>query len=158
MGTATSPSIARVGRVVCLAAAAFWLVAPAAGAAAAESNDDEIVIVVSADSPVKELSRLQLADIYLGRTSRFPDDQPAVPIDQEPESPARERFYETFLGRSQAEIKAHWSKIIFTGRGRPPRDAPTGADVKRVVAGDPKAIGYIERRLVDESVRVVRVE
>lgn len=158
MGAATTLSSARAGLVVCLAAASLWVLAPGAGAAAAESDDDEIVIVVSAENPVREISRLHLADIYLGRTSRFPNDRPAVPIDQAPDSPDRERFYQTFLGRSQAEVKAHWSKIIFTGRGRPPRDVPTGADVKRAVAGDPKAIGYLERRLVDESVRVVRVE
>jgi ABC-type phosphate transport system substrate-binding protein len=158
MGAAASLTIARAGLVGFLAAAALWLVPPAAGAVAAESKDDEIVIVVSADNPVREIPRLHLADIYLGRTSRFPDDQPALPIDQEPDSPVRERFYQTFLGRSHAEVKAHWSKIIFTGRGRPPRDVPTGADVKRAVAGDAKAIGYIERRLVDESVRVVLVE
>lgn len=141
-----------------LAAAALWQAMPVSGAAAAEPPGDEIVVVVSADNPVKEISRLHLADIYLGRASRFPDDRPAVPIDQAPDSPVRERFYKTYLGRSLAEIKAHWSKIIFTGRGRPPKDVPTSADVKEAVAGDPKALGYIERRLVDDSVRVVRVE
>lgn len=158
MGAPTALSIARADPVVVLAAAALWLVLPAAGAAAAESDGEEIVVVVSADNPVREIPRLYLADIYLGRISRFPAEQPAVPIDQAPDSPARERFYETFLGRSQAEIKAHWSKIIFTGRGRPPRNVPTSAEVKEVVAGDPRVIGYIERRLVDDSVRVVRVE
>lgn len=158
MSGATSLPSAAAGLVAIVIAAMLWEVPSAAAAAAAESDGEEIVVVVSADNPVRELPRLHLADLYLGRTSRFPDDRPALPIDQVPGSPGRERFYETYLGRSQTEIKAHWSKIIFTGRGRPPRDVPTSADVKKIVAGDPKAIAYIERRLVDDTVRVVRVE
>jgi hypothetical protein len=48
--------------------------------------------------------------------------------------------------------------MIFTGRGRPPRVVPTGVEVRAVVAADPRAIGYIERRLVDRSVRAVRID
>jgi ABC-type phosphate transport system substrate-binding protein len=142
------------GRRILAFATAVAMVSSVRGAAA----DDKVVVVVSAESSVTEMPRLHLADLYLGRTSRFPNGEPAEPIDQEPASPARAAFYHTYLGRSPAEIKAHWSKIIFTGRGRPPKDVPTGEDVRELVADNPRAIGYIERRLVDDSVRVVRVE
>lgn len=118
---------------------------------------DTLVVVVSAQRSAAELSRVHLLDLYLGRTSRFPDGTPAEPIDLEPGSAAREAFYQTYLNRSQAEIRAHWSKIIFTGRGRPPRDVSDGEEMKELIAGNPRAIGYIERHLVDESVRVVRI-
>lgn len=127
-------------------------------AAESEGNENEVVVVISAESSVTEMSRLHLADLYLGRTSRFPNGEPAEPIDQEPGSPDREAFYETYLGRSPAEIKAHWSKIIFTGRGRPPKDAQGSEEIKELVANDPQAIGYIARDLVDDSVRVVQVK
>jgi hypothetical protein len=54
-------------------------------------------------------------------------------------------------------MKAHWSKIIFTGRGRPPAEAADDAAVRDIVAGDPRAIGYIDASLVDSRLRVVRV-
>lgn len=118
---------------------------------------DTVVVVVSPASPVTEMPRLHLSDLYLGRTSRLPDGQPAEPIDQEPGSEARREFYERFLGRSQSEIKAHWSKAVFTGRGRPPRDVADGEAMKELLSGNTRAVGYIDRSLVDESVRVVRV-
>ena len=116
---------------------------------------DDVVAVVSAKSPITSLSQAQLADIFLGKTTRFPDGSPAMPLDQNEESPVRERFYAQFTGKSPAQVKAHWSKIIFTGRGQPPRQLAGGADVRRAVAETPGAIGYIDSKLVDSSVRVV---
>jgi ABC-type phosphate transport system substrate-binding protein len=141
-----------------LAAVVVLAASRCAAAAPAATGDDAVVVVVSAESSVTELSRLHLSDLYLGRTTRFENGEAAEPIDQDPESPVRTAFYEAYLGRSQAEIKAHWSKIIFTGRGRPPKAVANDEEVKELVAGDPSAVGYVERRLVDDSVRVVEVE
>jgi ABC-type phosphate transport system substrate-binding protein len=120
------------------------------GAAAAD-----VVAVVSSKSPVTVLSKNQVVDIFLGKTSRFPDGEQAVPIDQVEGSVQRDEFYTKFTGKSAAQIKAHWSKIIFTGRGQPPKEVPNGVDVKKLVVQNPRAIGYIERSLVDGSVRVL---
>lgn len=143
--------------------AALLLLAPGIRALAAQTVPDppeaadSVVVVVSAESPVAELPRMRLADIYLGRVSRFPDGRPAVPIDQSPGSRARDAFYETYLGRSGSEIKAHWSKLVFTGRGRPPRDVADGEAVKELVADNPGVLGYLSLGMVDESVRIVRI-
>jgi ABC-type phosphate transport system substrate-binding protein len=124
-----------------------------AGMAAAEA-----VAVVSARSPVTALSKNQVVDIFLGRVSRFPDGEPALPVDQAEGSPARDEFYAKFAGKSAAQIKAHWAKIIFTGRGRPPEELPNGIEVKKLVVRNLHAIGYIEQNLVDGSVRVLLAE
>ena len=116
---------------------------------------EEVVAVVSARSPVTSLSTTQVADIFLGRSTRFPDGTQAVPIDQNEDSPVRDRFYAQFTGKSPSQVKAHWSKIIFTGRGQPPRQASSGAEVKKMIADNPQAIGYIDPKLVDSSVRVL---
>lgn len=121
-----------------------------AGAAA-----PDVVAVVSSRSSVTVLTKNQVADIFLGKTSRFPDGEQAVPIDQVEGSAARDEFYAKFTGKSAAQIKAHWSKIIFTGRGQPPKEVPNSIEVKKLVAENPKAIGYIERSLVDGSVRAL---
>lgn len=115
----------------------------------------DVVAVVSSKSSVTALSKNQIVDIFLGKASRFPDGEQAVPIDQGEGSPARDEFYARFTGKSAAQIKAHWSKIIFTGRGQPPKEVANSAEVKKHVVEDPKAIGYIERSFVDDSVRVL---
>ena len=113
------------------------------------------VAVVSAKSPVTTLTKDQVADIFLGKASRFPDGSQAVPIDQAEGSAARDEFYLKFAGKSPAQVKAHWSKIIFTGRGQPPREVSSSIEVKKRVVDNPNAIGYIERAMVDGSVKVL---
>jgi ABC-type phosphate transport system substrate-binding protein len=120
---------------------------------AAASQD--VVPVVSAKSPVTGLKAGDVADIFLGKTSRFPDGSLAVPIDLAEEAPGRERFYTQYTGKSPSQVKAHWAKIIFTGRGQPPRQATTLAEAKKLIADNPNAIGYIEASQVDSSVRVL---
>jgi ABC-type phosphate transport system substrate-binding protein len=115
----------------------------------------DVVAVVSSSSTITTLSTNQLADIFMGRTTRFPNGELAVPIDQAEGSVARDRFYERVAGKTAAQMKAYWSKIIFTGRGQPPRAVSNSGDVKEALAKNPNAVGYIEQNLADASVRVL---
>ena len=115
----------------------------------------DVVAVVSSKNPVTSLSKNQVTDIFLGKTARFPDGTLAVPIDQEEGSAARNEFYATFAGRSPAQIKSHWTKIIFTGRGRPPMAVSNSTEVRHLIATNSQAISYMERSAVDSSVKVL---
>lgn len=116
----------------------------------------DVVAVVSAKSAITTLTKTQLADIFLGRVSRFPNGAQAVPVDQAEEAPARAVFYAQLVGRSAPQMKAYWSKIIFTGRGQPPQEVRSNEELKRRIAQDSNAIGYIDESLVDDSIKVVR--
>lgn len=122
---------------------------------AAGSSAADVVPVVSAKSEVSSLSTNQVMDIFLGRSSRFPNGELAVPIDQAEGSNIRDAFYMQFASKSAAQVKAYWSKLIFTGKGQPPREVSPSERVKRVVAENPHLIGYIERSEVDANVKVV---
>lgn len=52
-------------------------------------------------------------------------------------------------------MKALWTRLIFTGKAKPPKEVASDADLKKAVAADPKAIGYIKKSEVDGSVKVV---
>lgn len=97
----------------------------------------------------------QVADIYMGRSSRFPDGSPAMPCDLAEGSPTREEFYTKVVGKSAAQVKAHWSKLIFTGRGQPPRQVANNEEAKKLVNENPSALCYIDHRAVDPSVSVL---
>lgn len=116
----------------------------------------DVVVVVSSQSQVTALSKGQVADIFLGKARRFPNGAVAVPIDQAEGSAARDEFYMRVAARSAAQVKSHWSKIIFTGRGQPPLAVLNDGEMKKRIAANPAAIGYIDRRLLDASVREVR--
>jgi hypothetical protein len=115
----------------------------------------DVVAVVSARSSVITLSKSQVADIFLGKSGRYPNGTQAVPIDQEEGSPARTEFYTSYASKSPAQLKAHWSKIIFTGRGKPPLAVANSIEARKLIAADSRAIAYIDRNAVDSSVRVL---
>jgi ABC-type phosphate transport system substrate-binding protein len=115
----------------------------------------DVVAVVSSKSAVTTLSKNQVLDIFLGKTARFPDGSQAEPIDQSEGTIVRDEFYTKLAGKSAAQMKAYWSKIIFTGRGQPPKALPNSADVKKRLVENPTAIGYIDANMVDASLRVV---
>jgi hypothetical protein len=54
----------------------------------------------------------QMADIVVGKIARFPDGSQAVPIDQSEGTTVRDEFYSTVAGKSAAQMKAHWSRVV----------------------------------------------
>ena len=121
----------------------------------ASASGTDLVVVVSAKSQIMALSPNQISDIFLGKINTFPNGGQALPIDLTEGTPARDEFYARVTGKSAAQIKAHWSKIIFTGRGLPPKEVLDGNEVKRRLAENPNAISYMDQNMVDNSVRVL---
>lgn len=127
-------------------------------ALAATVASAEVVTVVSAQNPITALSRSEVSNVFLGKTNRFPDGTPAVPIDQPEGSTLRAEFYRGVSNRQPADLKAYWSKMIFTGRGQPPTVADNDEQVKKILASRPDAIGYIDRTAVDPRIKVLAVQ
>ena len=126
-------------------------------AASARAAASELVVIVSAKSPVATLRADQVADIFLGQLATFPDGAQAVALDQQVGSPQRDEFYAKVAAKSPPLLKAYWSKMIFTGRGQPPKEAGTSAAVRKMVADNPALIGYIDKAALDPSVKPVLV-
>jgi ABC-type phosphate transport system substrate-binding protein len=115
----------------------------------------DVVVIVSAKSRITSIKAEQAARIFLGKTSTFPDNGTAVPIDQAEGSPIREEFYSKVVHKTSTQLAAYWAKIIFTGDGRPPEILGSNAAVRKAVADNPNAIGYIDKSAVNKSVRVI---
>lgn len=114
-----------------------------------------LVVIVSASSNAPKLNAEQVSAIFMGTVKSFPNGDRAVPVDQSPGSPAYGDFYNQTAGRSEAQIKAYWSRMIFTGKGSPPQDGGDGAAVKKLVGANPNLVGYVDASLVDASVKVL---
>lgn len=117
----------------------------------------ELVVIVSARAPVTSLRAEQVADIFLAEANRFPDGSEAIAVDQNIGSALRDEFYDKVVHRTPALMKAYWTKMIFTGRAQPPREAAGNAAVRKLVAENPGMIGYIEKSALDPSVKPVLV-
>jgi hypothetical protein len=123
------------------------LAASTLGTVMAAQAGEPIAVVMAPGAPA--LSKDQVANLYLGRANDL------KPLDLPDGNPAREAFYKKATDRDSAQIKAVWSRVIFTGKGQPPKEMPDAAAVKKAVAADPKTVGYIDKSAVDASVKVV---
>lgn len=123
----------------------------------ATASAAELVVIVSARSPVVALTSDQVADIFLSRTVRMPGGDEVQPLDLPVGHAVRDEFYSRVASKSPALMKAYWTRMVFTGRGQPPRELSSMASIRKLVADNPSMIGYIERSALDASVKTVLV-
>lgn len=114
----------------------------------------ETVVIVVHPSNTADISADELSRLYLGRTRTFSNGESAVPINLAENQPMRTVFDEKALSRSSAQLKAYWSKLVFTGKGSPPQEAETVDEMVKLVATNPSIIGYVPESAADDRVRI----
>jgi ABC-type phosphate transport system substrate-binding protein len=115
----------------------------------------DLVVIVSSRNVIGAMSADQVAGIFLAQSGRFPGGAEAVAIDQPVGSPQRNDFYNKVASKSPALVKAYWTKMVFTGRGQPPKEATNSVAVRKLVSDNPGLIGYIDKSYLDASVKPV---
>jgi ABC-type phosphate transport system substrate-binding protein len=115
---------------------------------------EQVVVIVHKDNP-HSVDRQYVINIYTGATKGWPDGSPVFPLDQIEDSEARNLFYAQVVGRSPANMRALWTQNIFSGKGLPPKVASPDAEMRRIVATNRNAIGYIRASALDASVRAI---
>ena len=109
----------------------------------------EVVVVVNPKAAESSMTKEHVAQFFLGKSSSM------TPVDQPESAPIRAEFYKKVTDKEASQVKSLWSKLVFTGKATMPKEAADSAAVKKMVASDPKAIGYIEKSAVDASVKVI---
>lgn len=133
-----------------LIALVFWLMLTAA-----EGTQAQVVVVAGAGSAQPPVSREQLARLYLGSATVLADGSSAVLLDLPPTSPTRDQFYLKVTGKTAEQVAAGWARLAFSGKGARPEEVRDAAELKRRLAQDPKALGYLDIKELDDTVRVL---
>jgi ABC-type phosphate transport system substrate-binding protein len=124
-------------------------------ASAALSQAPEVVVIVHPDNP-HAADRNLVRRLYTGALRSWPDGSPAFALDLPEDHALRAAFSQQWLGRSVANVRAIWAQNIFTGRGLPPRVTSAETEMRRLVATNRNAIGYVGVAMVDASVAAHR--
>jgi len=138
--------------ILAVAVAAF----PArAGADSASASPFRVII--NASNPVNSVDHNFLVQAFLGKTTRWSDNQLIRPADLLPESVTRRHFSDEALRRSVGAVKSYWLQVIFSGHGVPPPEFETDADVVNFVRRTPGAVGYVSGAANVDGTKVVEV-
>ena len=114
----------------------------AAPAARAEAQDAYRVIV-NASNPASQISKTELARIFMKKRTTWESGTAVVVVDQSERSAARAQFSNQVLGKDVAAMKSYWQQSLFSGRGVPPVEKGSDTQVAQFVASNDAAIGYV---------------
>ncbi len=114
----------------------------------------EVVVVVGKESPVTSLSESQLRQLYLEGAGRIAGNSLKA-LDLPEESRVRTEFYEEAVGKSPAQMKSYWARMIFTGRGAPPRMVSGVRAMQVMLENNPELVGYLPADQVSSGLKVL---
>jgi ABC-type phosphate transport system substrate-binding protein len=129
----------------------------AAAAVAGPAAAGDLVVIVHADRN-QTLTEAEVAQIFLRQRRFWEDGEAIVPVNRDSGSEAREVFALRIFGESTRRLEIYWNRQYFQGV-LPPATLASDEAVKRFVATERRAIGYIAADRVDATVRaVLRIE
>lgn len=120
----------------------------------AQAAHAEIAVVVH-PSNNNALDEATISKIYLGREKSFADGTSVIPVSQGETAPVTAEFNDKVLKKTGSQLKAYWSKLVFTGKGTPPKEATSDEDVMNLVSSNPSLVGYVDASKVNSSVKVI---
>jgi len=115
----------------------------------------DVAVVVNLNNSTT-LSDSDISRVFLGKLKKFSNGEKATPVNLKFGSATRNEFEEKALKKSSSQIKAYWSKRVFSGKGKPPKELGTAKDIMALVASDVNAVGYVDASTVNDSVRVIK--
>ncbi len=95
----------------------------------------------------------ELARIYLKERRHWAGGETIVPVNHASGSSLRDAFSDVVLARTPQQLERYWNRQYFLGV-LPPATLASDEAVKRFVARERRAIGYIRASALDSSVRV----
>ena len=114
---------------------------------------DVVVIVNKAND--NAIDKNLVAKIYQGESRTWANGGSIAAYDLPEDNALRGAFDTELVGKSQGSLKSLWAQNVFTGKALPPKSAASDDDVKKVVAANKNAIGYIKAGSVDDTVKAV---
>ncbi len=125
-----------------------WTVAAQAG---------QFKVIVNSSVKTDALTRQQLSELFLKKTTKWGDGTVVAAVDQPDSSNVREAFSKEIHGKPASAVASFWNRQIFSGRDLPPLEKKTDAEVVAYVRSTAGAIGYVSESVATDGVRVVAV-
>lgn len=122
------------------------------------SAETPLYVIVNAKNPATKVDRQTVSDLFLKKRTRWSDDLSAQPVDLGQKSDTRAKFSRSVLGRDVASVRRYWAKLVFSGRGVPPPELASDADVIKYVTEHTGGVGYVSSASALTGVKVVEVK
>ena len=134
---------------ILLMAAILMFVSSVAGAQA-------VRVIANLSVKVDSISASELKSVFLEERSSLRDGSHVEPVLARG-GPAHEAFLRHYLGRSDADLRTYYRRLVFTGRGSMPKALASDAEIAAYIAKTRGAIGYVSPESSADGVRTLAV-
>jgi ABC-type phosphate transport system substrate-binding protein len=123
-----------------------------------EAQDTGFVVIVNSANSINSASKSDVSKWFQKKVTKWADGSTIEPVDQGADSAVREEFSEVVHGKGVSAIKSYWQKRIFSGKGVPPAEAGSDAEVIAFVKSNSGAVGYVSASADLSGVKVVQLQ
>lgn len=120
-------------------------------------NAEALVVIVNKSNPLKQMSKNEVKQIFLGKTTRFENGEKVKAADYRKGDQLRSPFFKKVCNKSPKDVDNYWYRMVFTGKGVPPKSFDSEASLVDFVANNENAIGYVRQSAVSSAVKTVLV-
>lgn len=110
--------------------------------------------IVVGKSSTNKAGLEELKQMFSGAKTSW-DNGNKVQIADQADSDVGKKFYDKFIGKSAVQVRSQWMKLVLSGQGSAPVKCSDDAAVKKAVAENPNAVGYISSGAVDATVKEI---
>jgi len=121
------------------------------------ASEAALAVVVAKTSKIESISKRELVDVYMGRFDVLESGHKVQPVDYENGSELRSLFYRSLVNKSERQINAYWSRLIFSGRAKPPVQVASPEESLSFILDNQSALSYIPVNRVSEEMKIVLV-
>lgn len=114
----------------------------------------DVALVVN-NSNSTAITKDAAAKIFIGKSKNFADGGSVTPVTLSEKSATTAEFNSKVVGKSASQIKAIWSKLVFTGKGSRPKSFASDEELMKFIAENPSAIGFVDASKVNGTVKVI---
>jgi ABC-type phosphate transport system substrate-binding protein len=136
-----------------------WILAVAlCSARSAFAGDERFIVIVHQNNPVTAIDRDFLRDAYLKKATDWGNGDTIRPVDLSNRFGVRDVFTRDVLRKTPAQLRSYWNQQIFSGKGTPPVEADSIAEMIDYVVANAGALGYLPAGTAPGRAKVVEVK
>ena len=118
----------------------------------AQSEQPDVVLIGNPDVP--KMDAETIARVYTGKMISV-SGVSVKPVNTKSGIATRNRFMQIFLNQDDEKYIAYWTVRRYIGKGTPPKELDSSADVIRFVQSTPGGVGYIDTTELKPDMNVV---
>lgn len=129
------------------------IVGAVAIAAFSSASLADVSVIANPGFGADSISKDQAEQLYIGKSSDVAG-VPASIVDLGGSEAARAEFLDKVMGKTESQLKAYWSRQVFTGKGKPPKQV-SADEAAAFVKGNADGVSYVDSGSVPEGVKVL---